>query len=110
MAESFVYLRLQDMLSKEYILSTLRSQKLTLRELGIRDVGLFGSFARDDQSGQSDIDILVDFESGKESFDSLMSAYDLFEEIFEPYKVEIVTKNGLSPYIGPRILNEVKYA
>ena len=24
-------------------------------------------------------------------------------------KVEIVTKNGLSPYIGPKILNEVMY-
>jgi len=38
-----------------------------------------------------------------------MAVYDLFEQIFKNEKVEIVTKNGLSPHIGPRILSEVLY-
>ena len=38
-----------------------------------------------------------------------MAAYDLFEKIFKNEKIEVVTKNGLSPYIGPKILNEVQY-
>ena len=33
----------------------------------------------------------------------------LLEAIFEGEKVEVVTKNGLSPYIGPKILKEVEY-
>jgi hypothetical protein len=38
-----------------------------------------------------------------------MAVYDLIEAIFTNEKVEIVTKNGLSKYIGSHILNEVEY-
>ena len=70
---------------------------------------MFGSYAREEQSAKSDIDILIDFEPDKESFDNYMAVYDYFERLFKNEKIEIVTKNGLSPYIGPRILNEVLY-
>jgi predicted nucleotidyltransferase len=39
-----------------------------------------------------------------------MSVYDMLENMFGSMKVEIVTRNGLSPYIGPQILKEVIYA
>jgi hypothetical protein len=38
-----------------------------------------------------------------------MAVYDIIEKLFKNEKVEIVTKNGLSPHIGPKILNEVQY-
>jgi predicted nucleotidyltransferase len=38
-----------------------------------------------------------------------MAVYDLFEKIFKNEKIEVVTKNGLSPHIGPKILEEVQY-
>ncbi len=97
------------MRSKEFILSTLRSNKPKFEKLGIRNIGLFGSYLREEQSKDSDIDILLDFEPGKENFDNYMDACDLFEELFKNEKVEIITKNGLSPYIGPKILSEVVY-
>ncbi len=97
------------MTTKQYILSVLKSNKNHLSKLGIREVGLFGSYARGEQSDKSDIDILIDFNPEMESYDNYMAAYDLFEALFKNEKVEIVTKNGLSPYIGPRILNEVMY-
>jgi predicted nucleotidyltransferase len=53
--------------------------------------------------------ILIDFKPEKESFDNYMAVCDLFEKLFNNEKVEIVTKNGLSPYIGPGILKEVIY-
>ena len=56
------------------------------------------------------IDILVDFVSENESFDNFMFVCDYLENLFNGEKVEVVTKNGLSPYIGPRILEEVIYA
>ncbi|OYU82107.1 MAG: DNA polymerase subunit beta [Flavobacterium sp. BFFFF1] len=97
------------MTTKENILKKLKSKKLALSKFGIRNVGLFGSYLRDEQSNESDIDLLIDFEPEKENFDNYMAAYDLFETLFKNEKVEIVTKNGLSPYIGPKILNEVVY-
>jgi hypothetical protein len=97
------------MTTKDYILSTLKTNKMTLYLLGIREIGLFGSYSRDEQSDKSDIDILIDFEPDLENYDNYMAACDIFEGLFKNEKVEIVTKNGLSPYIGQKILNEVVY-
>ena len=97
------------MTTKENILKKLKSNKLKLSKLGIRNVGLFGSYNRNEQSSESDIDLLIDFEPGQENFDNYMAVNDLFEKIFKNQKIEVVTKNGLSPYIGPKILSEVHY-
>jgi predicted nucleotidyltransferase len=97
------------MISRETILNLLKINKPKLSIFGIRKVGLFGSYSRDEQTNESDIDLLIEFEPEKENFDNLMSVYDFFEEIFKNQKIEIVTKNGLSPYIGPEILKEVQY-
>jgi predicted nucleotidyltransferase len=97
------------MLTKDNILGTLRTSKEKLSKFGIRDVGLFGSYINNEQSSESDIDLLIDFEPEKENFDNFMAAYDLFEHIFKNEKIEVVTKNGLSPYIVTKILDEVQY-
>ena len=97
------------MTTKENILKTLKLNKLKLSKLGIRNVGLFGSYIRNEQSSESDIDLLIEFEPEKENFDNFMAVYDLFEIIFKNEKIEVVTKNGLSPHIGPTILSEVHY-
>lgn len=88
---------------------TLKANKNRLKKYGIRNVGLFGSYGRNEQSDKSDIDLLVDFEPEKETFDNLMAVYDIFEKIFKNEKVDVVTMNGLSPYISSSILKEVQY-
>jgi len=97
------------MTTKDFIISTIKTNRQKLNQLGIKNVGLFGSYSRDEQSVKSDIDILIDFIPEMENFDNYMAICDIFEDFFKNEKVEIVTKNGLSPYIGPRILNEVVY-
>ena len=97
------------MTSKENILSTLKNRKSDLSELGVQEIGLFGSYVRDEQTEKSDIDILINFGPDKESFDNYMAVYDILENLFKNLRVEIITKNGLSPYIGPKILEEVQY-
>jgi predicted nucleotidyltransferase len=97
------------MTTKDYILHTLKTHKAELAKFGIQNIGLFGSYARDEQSKNSDIDILIDFDPNQESFDNLMAVYDYFESLFKNEKVEIITRNGLSPHLGPNILKEVMY-
>ncbi len=80
-----------------------------MRQHGINKIGLFGSFTRQEQKKGSDIDILIDFQQDKETFDNFMAVCDLLDNIFKGYKVEVVTIGGLSPYIGPHILKEVEY-
>jgi len=97
------------MTTKENIISVLKTHKSELSRYGVSNIGLFGSYLRNEQSKKSDIDLLIDFEPDKENFDNYMAVYDIFEKLFKDEKVEIVTKNGLSKYIGPKILNEVQY-
>ncbi len=97
------------MTTRNKILNLIRTHRHQLRQYGIREIGLFGSYARDEQSPGSDIDILIDFEPESENFDNYMASCEFIENLFESEKVDIVTKNGLSPYIGPAILKEVYY-
>ncbi len=97
------------MTTKENILATLKTNKSELSKFGVTNIGLFGSYLRNEQSDKSDIDLLIDFEPGKENFDNYMAVYDIFESLFKNQKVEVVTKNGLSKYIGPKILKDVMY-
>ncbi|MDO5522768.1 MAG: nucleotidyltransferase family protein [Bacteroidia bacterium] len=98
------------MLTKELILSTLKTHKPEFTKFGVKDIGLFGSFVRTEQSNESDIDILIDFNTlSDENFDNFMAVCDAFDRIFENVKVDVVTKNGLSPHIGPKILKETLF-
>ncbi len=97
------------MLTKRNIIQSLQANRSRISALGVKEVGLFGSYARGEETSISDIDILIDFYPEKENFDNLMALFDLFERLFKNQKIEVVTKNGLSPYIGPQILKEVQY-
>jgi predicted nucleotidyltransferase len=97
------------MTTREYIICTIELHKKELMPFGVRKVGLFGSYARGEQTVHSDIDILVDLDPEKETFDNFMDICDYLEQLFKNEKVEVVTSSGLSKYIGPKILNEVKY-
>jgi hypothetical protein len=98
------------MTTRDYILNTIKAHKKEIRLFGVKKVGLFGSYVRNEQSEKSDIDLLIDFAPEQENFDNFMAICDYFEGLFKNQKVEIITTNGLSPYIGPTILKEVLYA
>jgi predicted nucleotidyltransferase len=86
----------------------MQNHKTAMLDFGVNRIGLFGSYVRNEQTPHSDIDILVDFSPEKENYDNFMALYDYLENLFDK-KIEVVTVNGLSPYIKPYILNEVAY-
>ena len=94
--------------TKEDVFEALKTNRGPLQALGVRRVGLFGSFVRSQQQPASDVDVLVEFEPGKKTFDHFMQVCFLLEEMLNR-RVDVVTPEGLSPYIGPRILAEVEY-
>jgi predicted nucleotidyltransferase len=95
--------------SKQDIMKILHQNRARLKALGVRRIGVFGSFVRGEQHDDSDIDLLVEFELGQKSFDAFMELCFLLEEVFQQ-RIELVTLESLSPYIGPHILKEVEYA
>jgi len=98
------------MTTKDFILTTMREHKAQLASFGVNKIGVFGSYARNEQQPQSDIDILIGFDPEKETFDNFMGVNDYLENLFAGEKTEVVSVNGLSPYIGRHILEEVNYA
>jgi len=95
--------------TKQEILNLLERNQSRLRALGIKKIGLFGSFVRGEQRPDSDIDLLIEFESGQKTFDRFIELSFFLEEVLK-HRIELVTVESLSPYLGPHILREVEYA
>ena len=97
------------MLTKEIIKQKLYNKKEHIESLRVATLGLFGSYLRNTQHSESDIDFLVSFQNNRETFKNFMGLCDFLEQLFEGNKVDVVSVNGLSKYIGPKILKEVDY-
>jgi predicted nucleotidyltransferase len=98
----------EDDLTRRKIISSIEKSKVRLTSLGVKSIGLFGSFAKGQASRDSDVDLLVEFDSGKKTYDNFIDTCFLLEELMGR-KVELVTTDSLSPYIKPYILKEVEY-
>lgn len=90
------------------IRQVLSLQKQSICEIyRITEIGIFGSYARGDETETSDVDILVDYETAP-TLIMLVDLRDYLSQLFG-IKVDIVTKNGLKPRIRERVLAEVVY-
>lgn len=68
---------------------------------GIKFIGLFGSVARGEETNQSDIDVLVDFDQPKTLFDLADIQFYLEESLGR--KIDLVTRKSLKPQLKPFI-------
>ena len=93
--------------SKQQIITRLLGAQQAIRRLGVKRLALFGSFARDAASDESDIDLLVEFSPGRKSFTTFMQLQDLLEDLLGR-RIELVTVDALSPFIGPTIKAEAE--
>ncbi|MBX3265589.1 MAG: nucleotidyltransferase family protein [Acidobacteria bacterium] len=77
-----------------------------IKAFGVKQLGIFGSVARGEETEKSDIDVLVDLE--RETFDNYMGLLFYLEDLFGK-KVDLAIKNSLKPRIRDRILSETVY-
>ena len=95
--------------TKTQVLDLLKQHQQELRRFSVQRCGIFGSFVRDTAiHEQSDVDVLVVFEPEQKTFDNFMHLSFFLEDLFGR-AVDLLTVESLSPYIGPRILEEVEY-
>jgi len=94
-------------LTREQAVQLLVASEREIRALGVERLALFGSVLRGEARPDSDIDLLVRFSPGAKTFDRFLALCELLEKRLGR-RVEVVTTEALSPFIGPRILAEAQ--
>jgi predicted nucleotidyltransferase len=93
--------------NRDEVLRIIEENKNTLRRFGVTRLGLFGSVARGEQTGGSDLDFVVEFET--KSFDAYMDLKAFLEQLFG-VEVDLVLSDVIKPRIRKAILSEAVYA
>lgn len=87
-----------------------KHEKDVKKRYGVKEIGVFGSYLRDEAGEESDLDILIEFEQDTDI--GLLKFVELENYLSELFgvKVDLVEKCVLKPRIGKHILEEVVYA
>jgi hypothetical protein len=90
-------------------LELIGENKAELTKLGVDEIGVFGSYVRNEQKTRSDVDIVVTFKAGKLNIHNYMEAKRLLESILK-HSVDLVIKSDIKPALRKPILSSVMYA
>ncbi len=93
---------------KAELLFLISENRNSIKNYGVEKLGLFGSFVRNEQTEKSDVDFIVEFNSAKKTFKNFIGLAQFLENLLGR-KVEVITPQSLSPYIGPHIIKTVEY-
>jgi len=89
-------------------LEKLRRNEKEIREkFGVKRIGIFGSAARGKVGEKSNVDVLVEFKEGQETFDNFMELAFHLEELFGR-KVDLLTPEGLRGIRVQSVKDEIK--
>jgi len=95
-------------MNKQEVIDVIRKNVPLIRErFGVDRLGLFGSYVRERQRKESDIDILVSFARDIDLFD-FVELREFLESRLH-HKVDLAMETALKPTIKKRILDEVEY-
>ena len=76
-----------------------------MKKYKVKSIALFGSYVRNEQKKDSDIDLLVEFD--EDTYHNFINLIFSLEELLRE-EVTVVSKEDLSPYIQPYILREAE--
>ncbi|MEW6685749.1 MAG: nucleotidyltransferase family protein [Candidatus Edwardsbacteria bacterium] len=92
-------------MTKEDIKRIVRENKHILEKYKVKSIALFGSYVKNEQKEDSDIDFLVEFE--KPTYDNFINLVFTLEDLLKK-EVTVVTPKGMSPYILPYVIKEAE--
>lgn len=92
---------------KSPVIKKLKAAAPDIRsQFGVTRIGIFGSFARGEQTRKSDVDVVVDFAEGYATLKNFVALAERLEALFMR-NVDLITVEGIDKYIRPRIEAEV---
>jgi len=96
----------QQLKNADHFIRILRQHLPEIREkYSVSYLGIFGSYVRGEQTTDSDLDVLVEFDETPGLLKYIELEYYLSDLL--GVKVDLVTRTGLKPNVGKHILNEV---
>ncbi len=96
----------QQLKDADYFIRILRQHLPEIRKkYSVSYLGVFGSYVRGEQTSESDLDVLVEFDKTPGLLKYIELEYYLSDLL--GVKVDLVTRTGLKPNVGKRVLNEV---
>ena len=95
---------------RQEIIDRLRQNEAALRARGVSHAALFGSRARGDNRPDSDIDIMIEVDpaAGIGVYE-YVALKDYIAALFEG-RVDVVSRDGLKPYVKPAVTTDAIYA
>ncbi len=94
---------------KGQVFDRVRSHQSALKLFGAARLGLFGSFVRGEQTEQSDVDFVVEFEEGKKTFRNFINMVYYLEKLMGR-QVELLTWEGMASFVKKEAEKEIEYA
>jgi len=103
--ESDLYCKFEIMkIDKEHIISSLKKEKsLFQKDMGVKNLALFGSYAKNLQTEDSDIDFLI--ELTEINYKHLFNMYSFLEKKFPGKKIQLTRKG---PHLSQKFLNTIE--
>ena len=97
------------MTTTHQIVALLKQIKPQLQaQFQVRELALFGSYARNEQQESSDVDVMVELD--KPSYVNLCRTRYLLESILPGMHIQVVSKNGIKPAYFAAIKEDLIYA
>jgi len=95
-------------MTKENIILTLVANSDKIKSFGVDQLGLFGSYAREQHNDQSDIDIIVKFQEGKKNYKSFINLVYFLEKLLGK-QVDLLTFKSLTNSFLKHIEKDITY-
>ncbi|MHA1505807.1 MAG: nucleotidyltransferase family protein [Candidatus Asgardarchaeia archaeon] len=93
------------MFTKGDVLKIISDNWNEIKKFGVKKLWVFGSYIRGEQKEKSDLDVLVEFEKGRKTFDNYMGLKFFLEEILG-IEVDLITVKALKPSIKDHVWKE----
>lgn len=101
--------------TKQDVIEVIRNNLDKFAEFGVTEVGLFGSFVREEATPESDIDLLVDLKHPDNDphyviySENYFKLLDFTANLFENRKVDVIAESTINEVNGIYICREVEY-
>lgn len=94
--------------NKQQAFERIQSHQSALKLFGAARLGLFGSFVRNEQKSESDIDFVIEFQEGKKTFRNFMNMANYLEKVMNR-KVDLLTWEGMASFVKWEVEKEIEY-